>query len=179
MPSNSLDRTLAEAGELTFQTRGGLTIRVRPATVHDGPLLADLMQRMSEDDLRFRFLTSGRISAEQIAAMIEIDHRHTEHVLAFDAATGTLVASMMVVANQEMDTAEVAIAEALEYHGKGIGWTLLGHAVDLARERGLKKLRSFESRENYEAILVERDLGFRARTVEGDPSLVMLEADLA
>jgi acetyltransferase len=59
-----------------------------------------------------------------------------------------------------------------------VGWSLLNHAVDLAKKRGVKRLRSIESRANREAIDVERTLGFTSSDYEGDATLALLEIDL-
>ena len=85
----------------------------------------------------------------------------------------------LVIADPGMDAAEVAIAVASNWKGHGIGWALLRHASDLAFIRGVKKLRSVESRANHDALEVERTLGFRARQMEGEPDLLLVEADLA
>ena len=47
-----------------------------------------------------------------------------------------------------------------------------------AKKRGVKRLRSIESRDNREAIDVERTLGFRSSDYEGDATLALLEIDL-
>ena len=179
MSSTSLDRTLAEQGGPYLLTRGGARLRLRPATADDGPLLAGLFSRLRPEDLRFRFLDTRKLPAAQdFGAMLEVDHRRSEHVLAFDTGTGELVASLMVVADARMETAEVTIAVAEEWKGRGVGWSLLRHAADLAFIRGIKTLRSIESRANHDALEVERALGFHTREFEGDPSLVLVEADL-
>ena len=70
---------------------------------------------------------------------------------------------------------EVAISILPELKGKGIGWTLLDHMAQEARHWGIKKLQSIESRDNHAAISLEREMGFTARAVEGDPALMLLE----
>ncbi|WP_324827713.1 GNAT family N-acetyltransferase [Qipengyuania zhejiangensis] len=177
---NAIDRTLGEQAVHDLETRGGLRLDLRPVTLDDGPLLADLFDRLTVEDLRFRFLTGlDAVKPHQVATMLEVDHRQAEHLLAFDKATGTLVASVMIVADPAMEVAEVAVVVAREFRGKGIGWTLLRHATDLARERGIRTLRSVESRANHDALEVERTLGFEAHPYDGDPTMVLVEASLA
>lgn len=179
MTSHSLDSTLSEAAGVTLTTRGGLVLKLRPVSAADAGIVAALFARLSPTDLRFRFLSGqSRVSDDQLAMMIAVDHRHSEHLLAFDDPGGELVASLMLVADEHMENAEVAIAVAPDFKGRGIGWTLLKHAAELARERGVRRLRSIESRANHQAIEVERDLGFHASDYEGDATLVLVEAEL-
>lgn len=180
MISTSLDRTLAEHPGTYLLTRSGLNLRVRPVTLDDGPLLARFFARLSPEDMRFRFLDSRRApSAAELGALLEVDHRRSEHMLAFDTCTGELVASVMLIADPGMDEAEVAIAVASDMKGRGIGCALLRHACELASSHGLKKLRCLESRSNHDALEVERTLGFHAGATEQEPGLIMLEAEVA
>lgn len=179
MTSTHLEPTLAERPGQYLQTRTGGCLRLRPVSVTDGRLLAEFFGRLSADDLRFRFLDARKqLTPADIAAMIEVDHRRHEHLLAFDTASGQLAGSLMIITDPNMEAAEVAVAVAAEYKGQGIGWTLLRHAADLARERGLKRLRSIESQANHEAIEVGRALGFRSRALTSAPGLVLLETEL-
>ena len=179
MTSHALDPTLSEPGFHTLTTRDGTTLRLRPVTHHHSALLSELFASLDPDDLRYRFLGGGdHISALQLAAMIEVDHRHCEHLLAFEIKTLKLVASTLIASDDHMDCAEVAIVVHRDFKGRGIGWSLLKHAADLARERGIRRVRSIESRANYQAIEIEQMQGFTARPCQGDPGLVVLEARL-
>src|SRR3546814_17197136 len=65
-------------------TRSGLSLSLRPVTRDDGPLLRDFFDKVTPEDLRFRFLTAMlRVSDDQIASMIAVDHKQTEDFLAF------------------------------------------------------------------------------------------------
>lgn len=179
MTTHSLDATLSEADGVTLATRGGLVLRLRPVSPADASLVASFFDHLLPEDLRFRFL-SGRshLSPDQLAMMIGVDHRHSEHLLAFESKSGALVASLMLVADEHMEVAEVAIAVTPDFKGQGIGWALLKHAAELARERGIRKLRSIESRANHQAIEVERALGFTCSDYAGDATLMLVEAHL-
>ncbi len=155
-------------------TRSGLSIEVRPATPDDDALLRDLFDAVSPDDRRFRFLSAcEHVSSDQVDAMTHVDHWQTESFLAF--ADGKLVATGMLACDKAMHAAEVAISIRADRKGQGIGWTLLEFLAGIARDRGVKKLLSIESRENHSAIELEREMGFAARPVEGDATLVQLE----
>ena len=90
-------------------TRSGLSLSLRPVTRDDGPLLRDFFDRVTPEDLRFRFLTAMlKVSDDQIASMIDVDHKQTEDFLAF-ADNGTLVGSAMIAIEPSGERAEVAI----------------------------------------------------------------------
>ena len=178
MTSQSIEPTLSEPTEIALVTRSALNLKLRPVTHADAKIVEELFDGLAPEDMRFRFLSSRRhLPPEQLAEMIGVDHRHAEHLLAFDAVSSRLVASLMIVADQHMQDAEVAIAVKPNYKGRGIGWTLLKHAADLARERELRRLRSIESRANHQAMEVERTLGFKVVDYEGDATLALVEVE--
>lgn len=179
MTTRALDRSVGAAQTITLATRDGLVMTLRPVTEADAGLLRTFFDRLSPEDLRFRFLSaSHHLPANQIAALVNVDHRHSEHLLAFDAASRQLVATVLIAADPGMETAEVAISVSPTHKGRGIGWTLLKHSAEMARERGVRRLLSIESRANRQAIEVERALGFSTTPYDGDASLVLVQAHL-
>jgi len=162
------------AEDTTLTTRSGVTLDVRPATPADEAALRDLFETFSSDDRRFRFLTAcDQLSNAQIAAMTQVDHWQTDSFLAF--VEGELVASAVLACDKPMTTAEVAISIRSDRKAQGIGWSLLDYLTDEAERRGVKSVISIESRENHKAISLEREIGFEARPVEGDSTLILLE----
>jgi acetyltransferase len=179
MQTTSFDRAVGDDTGPRLTTRSRAQLRLRPAGLGDGHLLADFFSGLSLEDLRFRFLGTRRLpTAQDAEAMLDVDQGRNAHILAFDIATGVLVASLMLVANPRIGTAEVAVAVASEWKGHGVGWTLLRHAGDLASGRGLKKLRSVESLARHDALEFESVPGFRARPLDDDTRLILVEADL-
>jgi len=165
--------TLAPVTEL--RTRSGQPLLVRSASPEDASLLVAFFERVSAEDLRFRFLSAvHHVPAGQIQAMTEVDHQRSENFLAFDEE-GEMVATAVLGCDAVFDTAEVAIAIRRDCKGRGIGWTLLDHVARAAKARGIKRLQSIESRDNHAAIELEREMGFSARECPDDPSLVLLE----
>lgn len=180
MTTHLPDRTLAEPKSCYLTTRSGTSLRLRTVQPSDGPDLLKLFERVSPEERRFRFLdTRAAPSAGEMAALLEPDHRRKEHVLAFETSTGEPVASLMIAADESMAGAEVAIMVASDRKGRGIGHALLRHALDRARQRGIGRLRSIEDRANRGALEVERTLGFELHEIEGEPTLVLAEAELA
>ncbi|MCW3837736.1 GNAT family N-acetyltransferase [Sphingomonas canadensis] len=164
------------AHPVRLATRSGMAITVRPATPDDDDTVAELFDAVSAEDRRFRFLSAcNHIGADQVAAITHVDHWQTESFLAFDE-DGAAVASGMLACDKGMRTAEVAISIREDMKGRGIGWSLLEFLAGEARRRGVQKLLSIESRENHSTIELEREMGFKAHAVDGDPTLVMLEA---
>ena len=77
-------------------TRSGLVLRIRPVRPEDEAALGDFFARLAPADLRFRFLGGVReVSHERLVAMTRVDHRATEHFLAFAEDSGTIIAAAM------------------------------------------------------------------------------------
>lgn len=166
-------------GAADLTTRSGYHCHVRPVTVGDEAALAKFFAGVSSDDLRFRFLSGmDKVPDALIAGMTHVDHRKTEDFVVFAPGSDEIVANAMLAADDRLETAEVAISIRSDLRGQGIGWSLLEHVARYARARGIKKLCSIESYANHAAINLEREMGFTARSYEGDASLVLLEASL-
>jgi GNAT superfamily N-acetyltransferase len=160
-------------------TRTGYRFRVRPADSGDEAGLAAFFTHVTPDDLRFRFLNAVQhVGREQIERLATVDHRQTENFLAFDPEHETLIATAMMAADDKLETAEVAIAMRPDFKHRGIGWTLLEHVTRFAYSRGIRSLESIESRDNHQAIELEREMGFTVTPNPGDPTTVIVRATL-
>ncbi len=160
-----------------LKTRSGLELEVRPVRKDDAAILRDFFSGVATDDLRFRFLSGvNRVSDDQIADMIDVDHKQTEDFLAF--AGDALVATGLVASYAGRERAEVAIVVRADHKTRGVGWTLLDHIADYAKSVGIKILESVEDRHNQAAIEVERDSGFSIKSYGDDPTLVIVSKHL-
>lgn len=155
-------------------TRSGDRLAVRAATPADEPLLKAFFAAVSDEDRRFRFLCAqAHVGHEQIAPMVEGDHFRQECFLAF--AGGELVGTALLACDNPLDTGEIAVSVRRDWRGRGVGWAMLDLIAGEARRRGLRRVISIEDRENHAAIELEREKGFAAHGIEGDPTLVLLE----
>lgn len=163
-----------------LETRSGLSVHVRPAQPSDAERLSAFFEKIAPEAMRFRFLTACRVvNDDQLHAMTRLDHMRTENFLAFDPDDPqAIVATAMLAGDAHMQTAEVAIAIADAFRGRGIGWVLLEHVARFARARGYRTLQSIESRDNHAAIELEREMGFMVRAIPGDATVVLVEAQL-
>jgi acetyltransferase len=163
------------ADMIRLPTRSGLVLQVRPAREDDEAALAAFFDQVSDEDRRFRFFSAAEhVSHDQLEPLIHADHFRSESFLAFDAASGELVASALLACDGALDTGEIAVSVRADTRGKGAGWALLDFLGAEAERRGVRRVIAIESRENHAAIELEREKGFTPEPFEGDPSLVIL-----
>jgi threonine dehydrogenase-like Zn-dependent dehydrogenase/GNAT superfamily N-acetyltransferase len=159
-------------------TRAGLLLHVRPVRPDDEAALAEFFSHVTPEDLRFRFLGGVReVSHERLAAMTHVDHRLTENFLAFAEDGTTVVATAMLACDASLEKGEVAISVRADYKHKGVAWELLRHVARYAEAKGVKALESIESRENHEAIELEREQGFVAGLYPDDTTLMLIRKE--
>lgn len=165
------------SGEL--MTRTGFTFSVRPALPGDEDLLAEFFTHVTPEDLRFRFLTAlPKVDRERLMLLTHSDHSPSENFLAFDLGGTAVIATAMLAAQPNTHTAEVAMSLHQDYKGRGLAWTLLEHVGRYAEASGIRTMESIESRDNYAAIELEREMGFTAHACVGDPSSVIIRRTL-
>jgi len=175
----SLDHAVVVSNSIPLTTHTGFEFHVRPVEPSDKGALAEFFTHVSRDDLRFRFLSPiPEVRDSLLDDLVNVDHDHKEDYLAFDIDDKTIIASAMVGANADKSAAEVALVVRSDYKHRGMSWTFLKYVIEQARQSGIKKLQSIESRQHHAAIELEKEMGFSARSYPGDSSLMLLEFDL-
>lgn len=160
-------------------TRSGFRFHVRPAVFADDGTIKDFFSHVTRADLRFRFLSGmSEIGSSQITMLTHPDHEYAESLLAFTDDGSMMIATGMLACDENFDRGEVAIVIREDHKHKGVSWELLAYIARLAETKGVKTLTSLESRDNHEAIELERDMGFVAGKYPGDPTLVLVSRSL-
>lgn len=176
MNTAAYDEAAALAPAVTaVETRLGLRFSVRAAAPADEPLLEEFFEQVTREDRRFRFFCAQEhVGHDQLAPMVETDHFRAETFLAFDER-GELAATAMLACDNPLDTAEVAVSVRADRRGQGLGWAMLDLVSNEAARRGVRRVIAIEDRDNHAAIELEREKGFVAHGIDGDPTLVLLE----
>lgn len=160
-------------------TRTGLKVLVRAARPSDEAMLREFFHHVAPDDLRFRFLgTVKEVEYERLVEMLRVDHGRSETYLAFERE-GERIIAVALACDESMEVGEVAVSVRSDRKGLGISWELMKHVIQIAKEKGVKRLQSVEDRANLAAIGLEKELGFTSRPVAGDPATTLLELALA
>jgi len=167
----------AGAGEATLTTWKDFSFHVRPLQPGDESLLAEFFTHVSQDDRRFRFLAEvDKVGPAHLKQMVSVDHDRSENFLAFDG--DLLIGTAMLAADAALQRAEVAVSLRADHKNMGIGWALLDHLANYARQRGIQRIESLEDRENRQALAIEAEMGFKAEPFLDDPTLVLVSKDL-
>lgn len=171
-------RLLPEWSE-SLRSIDGVKLNVRSAGPGDEAPLERFFERVTQEDLRFRYLGAVRPSADFTDRITREDPARVETLLAFNAAGGNLAAIATVAAEPGSTDAEVAVLVRSDLKGRGIGWAMLDHACRQAAALGFKNAVAVEASENRSAITLEQELGFTARQHPQDATLTILSKALA
>jgi acyl-CoA synthetase (NDP forming)/GNAT superfamily N-acetyltransferase len=164
-------------GAVDVVLRHGDTVRVRPLRRDDEAALVDFLEDLSDESRAFRFFSGG------------LSMRHAAHDAMAQALGGgyglvavageppAIVAHAMFSPTAD-DAAEVAVAVADEWHGRGVATLLLAHLAAEARARGLDTFTAVVLPDNHRMIEVFRESGFAVR-VRSEPHQLAVEMPTA
>lgn len=139
----------------------GREILVRPVRSSDREQLAAGFERLSPTS-RYRRFFSGisELSDSTLRYLTEIDHHDHEALVALDAETGDGVGVARFIRDpQHAESAEMAIAVADDWHGRGVGTALLGLLVDRALQEDVRAFTAAVLAENEPMLEVLREIG--------------------
>lgn len=170
------NREAEEGWTATATTRTGVSLTITPARAEDRDALERFFERVTPEDLYFRFLSGMRkVDDSRIKAMLRDDDDFSIDFLALDSDNGEILATAMLVADANFDSAEFAICTREDAKNKGISWVLLDHAANYAGAMGVRRIYSLQSASQADALQLEREMGFTVRSSAEDPVLMMAE----
>jgi acetyl coenzyme A synthetase (ADP forming)-like protein len=140
----------------------GSTACIRTVRAEDGPLLAALHARLSQETVRLRYLGAHpRLSEEEVARLVGADADMRVLVV---ARGNQLIAVAQYDRVPGSDVAEVAFVVDDAYQGLGLGTLLLEYLASEGRRHGLKRFAADTFLENNQMVQVFRDAGFTQRS---------------
>jgi acetate---CoA ligase (ADP-forming) len=138
--------------------RDGSTVHLRPIRPDDDGRLLDLLHRMSEEALYYRFLSVPKIDREKAQELTRVDPNH-QRVLVAEYA-GTIVATAGYYFGGQPRRAEVAFAVADSWRGRGIGTRMLECLAEIGRRAGVRTFDAYVLGENRRMMDVFVESGF-------------------
>lgn len=164
---------------LTVATARQRAVLVRYGAPHDADLLVAMYRRLSERSVRLRFggprrhLTDAALRDEMAEAMRSASLVGT---VGEGSARSAVALVQLVQLPQDPGTAEVAIVVRDDYQREGVGRALCGMIGEVARARGVRRLRVDTLAENQAVLRLISKLGARytADTRRGE-TRVMIE----
>jgi acetyl coenzyme A synthetase (ADP forming)-like protein len=154
----------------------GQVVQVRPLGLDDLALVRDLLDGLTPQSLRMRFFSPHAPSDEELAKMLDVDHRD-QFTLGVEMA-GQLIGMGSYHYDPEQTSAEVAFTVADAHHAQGIGTLLLEHLVAAALSNGIQRFDAHTLGDNRQMLDVFRHAGFAvSRSI--DAGVFDLEFDLS
>jgi acetyltransferase len=164
-----------------FRLRNGREVIVRPIRAEGEPLIVALHAEHSPHTIRMRFF--GMVKTLSHDSLIHLCHLHYDCEMALAAVLGEgdtvrILGVSRYYLNPETGTAEFALVVSDAYQRQGLGRHLMQRLIDIARERGVKRLVGQVLAENGPMLGLLRALGFSpSAPVEGQ--VMWMELELA
>jgi acetyl coenzyme A synthetase (ADP forming)-like protein len=149
--------------EATVVLRDGSTVTVRPIRPEDASDLASFFTNLSLESRVFRFFAAVANVDASVKRMVDVDYSSRYGILAIGRTPLGIVGHAVYVAI-EPGKAELALAIADEYQGRGLGTILLGQLAEVASAAGIQILEAVVRPENHRMLQVLRDSGFPVKS---------------
>lgn len=165
--------------EASVKTSGGARIFIRPIKPVDEHLYQTFIERLSPEDIRFRFLTPRKeFSHRFIARFTQIDYARAMAFVALSEDQQELLGVVRLAADPDYVSAEFAIIVRSDLKGQGIGWELMQHLIQYADAEGLRILHGSVLAANTGMLQISSELGFDIAADPDDPALYKVRLDL-
>ena len=155
--------------------KDGSTVHLRPIRAEDDDRLLELLQRMSEQALYYRFLTIPKIDRDRAKQLTRVDPDRQRVLVA--EYSDEIVATAGYYIGAHVDRAEVAFAVVDTWRGRGIGTRMLECLAEIGRRSAVRTFDAYVLGENRRMMDVFLESGF-AVTRQLDHGVFHVSLDL-
>jgi acetyltransferase len=155
--------------EMTAQLRDGRPVLLRPIRPEDEFLEAEMLNSLSAEARRFRFFAPLKEAThEMLIPYTQIDYDREIAIIAELTEEGRrkMAGVVRLIADPYNETAEYAIVVGDAWEGQGLGTVMTRYILDIARQRGTRKVVAFVLEDNAAMLHLFRKFGFSARKAD-------------
>ncbi|MFH1154052.1 MAG: bifunctional acetate--CoA ligase family protein/GNAT family N-acetyltransferase [Pseudomonadota bacterium] len=167
--------------EAQGSTTEGIPFLIRPIRPEDAQLMIDHFSSLSPRSIYLRFfLPMKQLSNQMLVRFTQIDYDREVALIALMDQEGkkAMAGVARVIFEADGESGEFSVIVQDQWHGKGIGASLLKRCLIIAKDMGLKQVWGLVLSENTQMIKLGRKLGFAASYIPGS-SEVELKIDLS
>jgi acetate---CoA ligase (ADP-forming) len=143
----------------TIVLRDGSTLSVRPIKPDDEAGLAHFFSALSMESRILRFFAPVSNADASAKRMVQVDYRSQYGLVAVAGLPEQIVAHAMYI-EIEPRKAELALAVADSYQGRGLGTILLGQLAEIATASGIDVFEAIVMPDNRTMLSMLRESGF-------------------
>jgi len=172
------DKSDPGPSELHRTILGGVRVLIRRVRPEDMALYPDFLRDVSPEDQRLRFFArAAELSAAEINKLSHLDYAREMAFIALDEDSGQMLGLVRLKDELDEKTAEFAILLRSRLKGHGLGWLLMRHIIDYAKEKGLQRIYGDVLIENVTMLQMCSELGFRAEDIGSGIRRVVLRLE--
>jgi acetyltransferase len=147
--------------EAHAETQSGMRVLIRPIRPADETLYGAFLEKLSAEDIRFRFLSPRKeFSHAFVARFTQIDYARSMAFVALSEDQQELLGVARLAADPDYTRAEYAVIVRSDLKGRGLGWALMHHLIRYAESEGLRDLHGDVLAANVGMLKMCRELGF-------------------
>jgi len=149
---------------------------IRAIRGDDAPMLQAFVSRLSARSRHFRFFVAlAELSAAELKRLVDVDRRRGMAVVALSEQSEgpAIIAEARCVLEDDLSSAEFAIAVADEFQRQGLGTQLAKKLMTYASGKGVRRLFGLIKADNQAMLALARRLGFQIGTNASDRTTVI------
>ncbi|MCB1476227.1 MAG: bifunctional acetate--CoA ligase family protein/GNAT family N-acetyltransferase [Rhodobiaceae bacterium] len=157
----------------------GQAYHFRPIEPADVSLYPDFIPKISEEDVRLRFMAPRRhFPDSMLLRLTQLDYDREMAFVALDGETGALAGIGRISATPDHEEAEFALLVRTDLQGHGIGAALLRRLVDYGRADGIGRIFGLVLDENQKMLSLCRQMGFSIAPAPGERGVSLVTISL-
>ncbi len=157
----------------------GREVLLRPIRPEDEPIEAEMLKTLSDQSLYFRFFGYvPKVTHEFLTRMTHIDYDREMALIALleEGDKKQMIGVVRIISDAWGESAEFAILVADPWQGMGLGSRMTDYMLEIARDKGIKKIYASVLRANSNMIRMFKDRGFDLKSE--DEGIYSAELDL-
>lgn len=159
MPEEAPPRPYPSGWESDAVLPDGSTVHLRPIRPDDADRLRTFHAQLSPESVYFRYFAPyPMLRDSDVAHLTQVDHVNRVALVA--TMNGEIVGVSRYERLTDEAVAEVAFVVRDDLQGHGIGWVLLKHLADAARDRGVRRFVAFVLANNVRMRTLFQDAGY-------------------
>lgn len=163
---------------VTEITVGGATFKLRPIKPADLDLYPNFLSKVSDEDVRLRFLAPRRqFPDEMLKRLTQLDYNRDIAFVALEAC-GDLAAISRLSSDPDRESAEYALLVRTDLQGRGLGWAMLNQLIAYARSEKIGRMEGMVLAGNRRMLAMCRENGFKVAPHLEEPGVMHVILDL-